>query len=68
MVKAKKIAVVGGECVACGCCEKVCLKGAIHVHLGIIAQVNREACVGCGQCAKVCPAAVITVLDREASQ
>lgn len=66
MAKAKKAASVGSECVACGCCEKVCPMGAIKVEMGIIARVDREKCVGCGKCEKVCPAAVISVSEREA--
>ena len=65
MAQAVKIALVGRECVACGCCEKVCPKNAIHVQSGIIAQVDGEKCVGCGRCAKICPAAVISVVQRK---
>lgn len=49
------------ECVACGCCIKVCPKNAITVSHGIYAKVNHELCVGCGKCAKECPASVITL-------
>lgn len=49
------------ECVACGCCIKVCPKNAIAVPKGIYAEVNNELCVGCGKCAKECPASVITL-------
>lgn len=66
MSKALKIACVGKECVACGCCVKMCPRGAIYVDKGVIARVNSEKCVGCGICAKACPAAVITVTEREA--
>lgn len=51
------------ECVACGCCMKVCPKGAIHVFRGIMAQVDYEKCIGCGRCASECPAGVITVKE-----
>lgn len=51
------------ECVACGCCMKVCPKGAIHVFRGIMAQVDYEKCIGCGRCALECPAGVITVKE-----
>ncbi len=59
---AKRKAVVSvRECVACGCCVKVCPKGAISVPRGICAEISRELCVGCGKCAKECPASVITL-------
>lgn len=67
MKKAKKIAFVGRDCVACGCCEKVCPMSAIQVYLGVRAQVDGEKCVGCGKCEKACPAAVITITEREAA-
>lgn len=67
MGKSKRVASVGKECVACGCCVKVCPRGAIQVHLGITARVDSEKCVGCGKCEKICPAAIITVSEREAS-
>ena len=64
--KRKRVAfVLQAECVACGCCVKVCPKNALHVHAGIIARVDGEKCVGCGKCAAVCPAAVITIVQRE---
>ncbi len=49
------------ECVACGCCMKVCPKNAITISKGIFAEINPELCVGCGKCAKECPASVITL-------
>lgn len=53
------------ECVACGCCIKVCPRAAISIPLGINAEVNKELCVGCGKCAKECPACVITLQEVE---
>lgn len=47
------------DCVACGCCVKVCPKQAITVHKGIYATVNKQLCIACGQCAKECPASII---------
>ncbi len=64
MKKTSKLACVGNECVACGCCAAACPLNAIHVTWGIIAQVDEERCVGCGKCAKACPAAVITIMER----
>lgn len=60
-----RIARVGRECVACGCCALACPRDAIHVVSGIIARVEEEQCVGCGKCAGVCPAAVISIVSRE---
>ncbi len=68
MGKKRRYASVGKECVACGCCEKVCPRDAVKVHLGIKAEVDQETCIGCGKCEKVCPAAVITMNEREAVQ
>lgn len=51
------------ECVACGCCGKVCPKKAITVPKGIYAQVDENLCVGCGICVKECPASVITLKE-----
>lgn len=65
MSKALKLARVGKECVACGCCVKVCPKGAIYVDRGVTARVNSEKCIGCGKCAKACPAEIIKVEKRE---
>ena len=59
---AKRKAVVSTkECVACGCCMKVCPRGAITVPRGVFAEINRDLCVGCGLCAKECPTSVITL-------
>lgn len=66
MSKAFKIAVIGKDCVACGCCVKACPKGAVHVPMGVLAVVDSRKCVGCGICAKICPAAVIEIAEREA--
>lgn len=62
---AKRIATVGTECVACGCCVKVCPLGAITIWKGVRATVDPARCVGCGKCAKECPASVITIWPRE---
>jgi len=58
MNKATKIARVGRECVACGCCVTNCPKGAIRIDSGVIALIDGEMCIG------ICPAAVITIADR----
>ena len=54
------------DCVACGCCVKVCPLQAIEVVRGITAQVRQEKCVGCGKCARECPASVIVIREVEA--
>ncbi len=51
------------DCVACGCCVKVCPKEAITVIKGLFAQVDTDRCVGCGKCAKECPASVIEMRE-----
>lgn len=59
---AKKKAVVSiQECVACGCCMKVCPRNAISIPDGIYAVIDQNLCVGCGKCAKECPASIITL-------
>ncbi|MDE7013057.1 MAG: 4Fe-4S binding protein [Kineothrix sp.] len=61
----RKATVNTRECVACGCCIKVCPKSAITVPEGVYAEVNRDLCVGCGLCARECPASVITLEEAE---
>lgn len=68
MKQSPKVAGIGKECVACGCCVRVCPKEAIQIAWGISARVDQEKCVGCGKCAKVCPAAVIDIVERGAAQ
>ena len=57
----RKAKVSISECVACGCCVKVCPRNAIAVPKGIYAEINTELCVGCGKCAKECPASIISL-------
>lgn len=49
------------ECVACGCCIKVCPRSAISIPNGIHANINKELCVGCGKCVKECPAGILSL-------
>ena len=63
--KKRKARVSQKDCVACGCCVKVCPKGAIKVYKGLYAHVNEELCIGCGRCASECPAAIIEVGEVE---
>ena len=59
---AKRKAVVNiQECVACGCCIKVCPRGAISIPKGIYANIHKELCIGCGKCIKECPASIISL-------
>ncbi len=59
---AKRKAVVSiRECVACGCCIKVCPRNAISAPDGIYANIDENLCVGCGKCAQECPASIITL-------
>lgn len=51
------------NCVACGCCVKVCPLGVIHVDRGLFASVDESRCIGCGKCARECPASVITIVE-----
>lgn len=60
-VKRKKAIVMQEECVACGCCAKVCPKEAINIVGGLFSAIDLEKCIGCGKCAKECPASVITI-------
>ena len=64
--KKRKAFVAQGDCVACGCCVKVCPLSAIQIVKGIMAQVNMDKCIGCGKCAKECPASVIEIREVEA--
>ena len=62
---AKRRAVVNrGICAACGACEAVCPRGAIHVWRGSFSVVEDSLCVGCGRCARECPASAIGIEAR----
>ena len=61
--KRRQAVVEKKDCVACGCCVKVCPKEAITVIRGLFAQVDTDRCVGCGKCAKECPASVIEMQE-----
>lgn len=63
----KRYAVVEKDCVACGCCVKVCPRDAISVWRGVTAVVEKEKCIGCGMCERECPAGTITLEMREDS-
>ena len=59
----KRAFVAEKDCVACGCCIKVCPIDAIAVYRGLYARVNASKCVGCGKCMKECPASVIEIRE-----
>lgn len=65
-MSAKRIAVVGKDCVACGNCADHCPFEAIGVYKGMRAVVDADMCRGCGFCEKACPAGVIDIVKREA--
>ena len=64
----RKAYVSRGECVACGCCVKVCPMGAIRVVSGLYADVDASKCVGCKKCAVECPASVIEIRENESGE
>ena len=64
--KKKKAFVNQADCVACGCCVKICPLGAITIFKGVMADVDLTKCVGCGKCAKECPASIIEIQEVEA--
>lgn len=63
MRKKRGAFVAANDCVACGCCVKVCPRNAIEIWKGIAAKIDLERCVGCGKCVKECPASVIEIRE-----
>ena len=59
----RRTAKIGADCVACGCCVKVCPMNAIRIFRGIFAKVDESRCVGCGKCVRECPASVIALKE-----
>lgn len=57
----RKAKVLTKDCVACGCCQKICPKNAINIFNGIYAVVDNAKCIGCGLCQKTCPASIISM-------
>lgn len=62
-MKIKKAIINKNHCVACGCCVKLCPKGAIIIDRGISAVINAEICIGCSLCEKSCPASIIEMVN-----
>lgn len=54
------------DCVACGCCLKVCPRDAIVIHRGLYAIIEDSLCIGCRKCAAECPASIIRIVEVEA--
>ncbi|WP_418855127.1 4Fe-4S binding protein [Ruthenibacterium lactatiformans] len=67
MKRSPKVAGIGKECVACGCCTAVCPRDALYIASGVTARLDEDKCVGCGKCTKVCPADVISIIKRRAA-
>ena len=67
MKRSPKVAGIGTECVACGCCTAVCPRDALYIASGVTARLDEDKCVGCGKCTKVCPADVISIIKRRAA-
>ena len=67
MKRSPKVAGIGKECVACGCCTAVCPRDALYIASGVTARMDEDKCVGCGKCTKVCPADVISIIKRRAA-
>ncbi len=65
-IRKKRRAVIAQEdCVACGCCMRVCVLNAIEIVKGLFAKVDEDKCVGCGLCVKECPASIIEIKEVE---
>lgn len=64
--KRRKAVVQERDCVACGCCAKVCPMGAVQVLHGVTARVIPKQCVGCGKCVRECPASIIRLEEVDA--
>ena len=54
MKRSPKVAGIGKECVACGCCAAVCPRDALYIASGVTARLDEDKCVGCGKCARLC--------------
>lgn len=65
MAKAKRRALVGNFCVACGTCIAECPLKAISISTGVKIEIDADKCVGCGKCSKVCPASTIEIVTVE---
>ena len=65
---ARRAFVASSDCVACGCCVKVCPKSAIQIARGVTAVVDLEKCVGCGRCYVSCYDGAHQAIDWDAEK
>ena len=63
MKRSPKVAGIGKECVACGCCTAVCPRDALYIASGVTARLDEDKCVGCGKCHEACPVKCIDVIE-----
>jgi len=59
----KKVPQTGGDCTACGLCERSCPVGAIEMQTGR-ARMDRGRCVLCLCCHELCPENAIVFRSR----
>lgn len=58
-VRTVAVVVNGEECVACGACTSVCVRGALNVTDTV--HVDASACDGCGECVFTCARDVLAL-------
>ena len=52
------------DCLACGACERVCVRGAVALaghDDDVPVRINAALCSGCGDCVEACPQAVLAL-------
>ena len=60
----KEQLVISGDCIGCGQCVKVCIRGHLSVNDGKATEVDSDYyCFRCGHCASVCPKGAIKLRD-----
>jgi len=56
--------IISDDCIGCGLCTKVCIRGHLAVSNGRAAEVDSPySCFRCGHCASVCPKGAIRLRD-----
>lgn len=48
------------ECIGCGACAEVCVRGCLEVRDGC-AALTEDGCMLCGHCVAVCPARAVSI-------